>query len=95
MDALELLDGEKIDVYQSKYTLFILDLVRAKGHGQVINRDEIIQDYQGLEYMILEVSLTGMGNGAYSSAGMLGDIVCLSLEKIRCLDSGSCGNRSG
>ena len=51
LDALELLDGEKIDPYKSKYTQFILDAVKAKGHGQVVNRSEIIQDDHGLEYM--------------------------------------------
>jgi len=51
LDALELLDGEKIDPYKSKYTKFILDTVKAKGHGQVVNRSEIIQDDHGLEYM--------------------------------------------
>ena len=51
LDALELLDGEKIDPHKSKYTKFILDAVAAKGHGQVVNRSEIIQDDHGLEYM--------------------------------------------
>ena len=51
LDALELLDGEKINPYKSNYTKFILDAVKAKGHGQVVNRDEIIQDYHGVEYM--------------------------------------------
>jgi len=51
LDALELLDGEKIEPYKSKYTRFILDVVKAKGHGQVVNRNEIIQDDHGLEYM--------------------------------------------
>ncbi len=51
LDALDLLDGEKIDPYKSKYTQFILDTVKAKGHGQVVNRSEIIQDDHGLEYM--------------------------------------------
>jgi hypothetical protein len=51
LDALELLDGEKIDPYKSKYINFILDSVKAKGHGQVVNRSEIIQDDHGLEYM--------------------------------------------
>jgi hypothetical protein len=51
LDALELLDGEKIDPYKSKFTKFILDAVKAKGHGQVVNRSEIIQDDHGLEYM--------------------------------------------
>ena len=51
LDALELLDGEKIDPYKSKYTTFILNVVKSKGHGQVVNRNEIIQDNHGLEYM--------------------------------------------
>ncbi len=51
LDALELLDGGKIDPYKSRYTKFILDIVKAKGHGQVVNRNEIIQDDHGLEYM--------------------------------------------
>lgn len=51
LDALQLLDGEKIDPYKSKYTMFIRDAIKAKGHGQVVNRNEIIQDDNGLEYM--------------------------------------------
>lgn len=51
MDALELLDGDKLDPHKSKYTKAILAVVNAKGHGQVINRSEIIQDDHGLEYM--------------------------------------------
>ncbi len=51
LDALELLDGEKIDPYKFKLSKFILDAVKAKGHGQVVNRSEIIQDDHGLEYM--------------------------------------------
>jgi hypothetical protein len=51
LDALELLDGEKIDPYKSKHTKLILDAIKAKGHGQVVNRSELIQDDHGLEYM--------------------------------------------
>ncbi len=51
LDALELLDGERIDPHNSKYAGFILEAVKAKGHGQVVNRIEIIQDDHGLEYM--------------------------------------------
>ncbi|HMP80289.1 MAG TPA: DUF6079 family protein, partial [Pirellulaceae bacterium] len=51
LDALELLDGERIDPYKSKHSRFILDVIKAKGHGQVVNRSEIIQDDHGLEYM--------------------------------------------
>lgn len=51
LDALELLDGEKLDPYKSKYVRIILDAVKAKPHGQVINRSEIIQSDHGVEYM--------------------------------------------
>lgn len=51
LDALELLDGEKIDPYKSKYATFLLDVLKSKGHGQVVNRSEVIQDDHGLEYM--------------------------------------------
>ena len=53
LDALDLLDGEKIVPYRSKYAQFILNVVKAKGYGQVVNRSEIIQDDHGLEYMNL------------------------------------------
>ena len=51
LDALGLLDGERLDPAKSRYVRTILDVVKAKGHGQVINRDEIIKDDLGLEYM--------------------------------------------
>ena len=51
LDALGLLDGERLDPAKSRYVRSILDVVKAKGHGQVINRDEIIKDDLGLEYM--------------------------------------------
>ena len=51
LDALELLDGEKIDPHKSRYANFILETFKKKGHGQVMNRSEIIFDDHGLEYM--------------------------------------------
>ncbi|MCC5934986.1 MAG: hypothetical protein JJU35_12140 [Balneolales bacterium] len=51
LDALQLLDADRIDPAASPYSAFILDLLRAKGHGQVVNRSEIISDTYGLEYM--------------------------------------------
>ncbi|MDR1873923.1 MAG: DUF6079 family protein [Synergistaceae bacterium] len=51
LDALGVLDGERIDPSRSRYAAFILNLVRAKGNGQVVNRGEIIQDDHGIEYM--------------------------------------------
>lgn len=51
LDALELLDGEKFVPCKSKYAKFILDVAETKGHGQVVNRSELILDNHGLEYM--------------------------------------------
>ncbi|WYL94110.1 MAG: DUF6079 family protein [Gloeotrichia echinulata IR180] len=51
LDALELLDGDKLDAHRSKYADYILSLLRQKGSGQVLNRAEIIQDVLGVEYM--------------------------------------------
>ena len=51
LDALELLDGERLDPDQSKYAKHIRGLLKKKGHGQVVNRSELIQDDKGVEYM--------------------------------------------
>lgn len=51
LDALDLLDGEKIAPHKSQYAQSILAALNAKGHGQVLNRNEIIQNDHGLEYM--------------------------------------------
>ena len=51
LDGLELLDGERLDPYRSKYAKHILDLLKKKGHGQVINRSELIQDVLDVEYL--------------------------------------------
>jgi len=51
LDALDLLDGDKLDPYRSKYANYILDMVKKKGHGQVVNRSELIQDILGVEYL--------------------------------------------
>ncbi len=51
LDALELLDGERLDPDKSKYAKHILGLLEKKGHGQVVNRSELIQDDKGVEYM--------------------------------------------
>ncbi|WP_462326087.1 DUF6079 family protein, partial [Desulfoplanes sp.] len=51
LDALELLNGERLDPYKSKYAKQILGLLKKKGHGQVVNRSELIQDDKGVEYM--------------------------------------------
>lgn len=51
LDALELLDGERLDPGKSKYAQHIIGLLQKKGHGQVVNRSELIQEDQGVEYM--------------------------------------------
>ena len=51
LDALELLEGERLDPYRSKYAKYIIDITKKKGHGQVVNRSELIQDLQGVEYL--------------------------------------------
>ncbi len=50
LDALELLDGDRLAAVQSRYARRILTLLQAKGHGQVLNRSEMIQDAAGVEY---------------------------------------------
>jgi len=51
LDGLELLDGDKIDPYKSKYATYILNITKEKGHGQVVGRSELFSDDHGLEYM--------------------------------------------
>ena len=51
LDALELLDSERLDPYKSRHAKHILGLLKKKGHGQVVNRSELIQDDKGVEYM--------------------------------------------
>ncbi len=51
LDALELLDGERLDPYRSKYAKHILAIAKTKGHGQVVNRSELIQEVLGTEYL--------------------------------------------
>jgi len=51
LDALELLDGDRLNPQKSKYAKYILDKIKSKGHGQVTNRSEIITDDFGIEYM--------------------------------------------
>jgi predicted ATPase len=55
LDALELLDGERLNPQNSRYAKFILDQLSKKGKGQVVNRSEIIRDVFGVEYMAPEI----------------------------------------
>jgi len=51
LDALELLDGDRLDPSRSQYACYILDVMNKKGPGQVVNRSELIQDDLGVEYL--------------------------------------------
>jgi len=52
LDALNLLDGDELAPYNSKYAEYILDLLRKKDRGQVVNATEIIGDDKGVPYMV-------------------------------------------
>ena len=51
LDALELLDGDRLDPERSKYARHIVELLRKKGAGQVLNRAELIHTVQDVEYL--------------------------------------------
>lgn len=51
MDALQLLDGDKINVSKSPLAQYISDKLAAKGRGQVLNREELIAKVNGLDYL--------------------------------------------
>lgn len=51
LDALELLNGERLAPTGSRYAKHILELLNRKGEGQVLNRDELVQEALGVEYM--------------------------------------------
>lgn len=51
LDALEVLDGERIEPTKSKYAQHLLSLFTSKGHGQVVVRHEVFLDDNGIEYM--------------------------------------------
>jgi hypothetical protein len=50
LDGLGLMNGEKIDPYASPYARHVLELLNQKGHGQVLNRSELVQDIYGVPY---------------------------------------------
>lgn len=50
LDALEMLDGDRIDPTRSRYAQEILSRLRAKGHGQVLNRGELLSGGVDVEY---------------------------------------------
>jgi Family of unknown function (DUF6079) len=54
LDALQLLDGNRLDPSRSPYACHILNMLKKKGQGQVLNRTEVIQDVENVEYMAPE-----------------------------------------
>lgn len=50
LDALELLDGDRIDPSQSRFAKEVLARLKAKGHGQVLNRAELVSGATDVEY---------------------------------------------
>lgn len=54
LDALDLLDGDKLAPAGSKYTRPLLDQLKHKPHGQVVNRAEVIQTDKGVDYLAPE-----------------------------------------
>lgn len=50
LDALQLLDGERLDPTRSRYAGAIVDALKKKGHGQVVNRAELLEYDHGVEY---------------------------------------------
>ena len=50
LDALEMLDGDRIEPGRSKYAQEVLARLKAKGHGQVLNRSELLSGPNDVEY---------------------------------------------
>ena len=50
LDALELLDGDRVDPANSRYAQDVLTRLKAKGHGQVLNRSELLSGISDVEY---------------------------------------------
>ena len=50
LDGLEMLDGDRIDPTQSRYAQEVLARLKSKGHGQVLNRSELVNGEAEVEY---------------------------------------------
>lgn len=49
LDGLKLLDGDRVDPSRSPYATALLDMLKAKGDGQVLNRQEIFSGTAAVE----------------------------------------------
>ncbi len=50
LDGLEMLDGDRIDPTRSRHAQAVLSRLKAKGHGQVLNRAELLSGDTDVEY---------------------------------------------
>jgi len=50
LDALDMLDGDRIEPGRSRYAQELLARLKAKGHGQVLNRNELLTGAVDVEY---------------------------------------------
>lgn len=77
IDGLSLYDVDRIEPRQSPYGQFIIDCIQSKGHGQVLNRSELVSAIDGIDYFIapgefrLEVELLVVVLGALVYSGEL------------------------
>ncbi len=88
LDGLEMLDGDRIDPTRSRYAQDVLARLKAKGHGQVLNRGELVsgdtdvEHFAPLEFRLEpDLLITVLGGLVYA-----GDIV-LAITGDR-IDSG-------
>ena len=54
MDALKLLDGDRIAPGQSPYAQYIINKLKEKAQGQVVNHAELLEEVHGTEYLAPE-----------------------------------------
>jgi hypothetical protein len=98
LDGLGLMSGEKIDPYGSPYAKHVLDLINQKGHGQVLNRSELVQDVSGIPYFVaankfrLEPELLVVVLGALVHSGEI--LLCLPGKEFAATDLKELANRS-
>ena len=52
LDALELLDGDRIRPAESRYAKHVLEELSKKPQNQVLNRSELIRDESGIDYWL-------------------------------------------
>ncbi len=91
LDALEMLDGDRVDAGRSRYAQEVLSRLKAKGYGQVLNRSELLNGQTDVEYfhpikfrLEPDLLVTVLGGLIYS-----GDIVlAITGDKRDKIDSG-------